>query len=461
MRAKTVMEIIKKWAVAIPLAVFVLSACDSTAAEPVQSLPAVDPGANVRTFGAVGDAVYHHHFGLAEDEWAYRAGHYSSLEEDTFYAYYFGAEGASPTYTVISDEDTPGQREVCISDVTKVKQKAYDPKVGDTVVAFRGADPERSVPATDDSAAFEKAIAAADGKLYLPEGDYMVSQLTAAKIEDISGPGRIWLKEWNGGTTYSLASGEGDLLPYEAYGWIDSEHFHDEVWRSMHWITCLPLAHGWLNSSDFTGNISPRSEFPFDRNREFLNVWLTVKPAVEKEKFPDSVTVCIGDMSVYYTTEGSRKWHQAASGFSSGGLYHPSWSGESDALLDSSWVDCGDWVEITLSKEDLFRTDPSGKTAEWMLHCWSDDSKELGGKHVEYVFARAQVWVKEYADCVMCDIGSDMHTAWDNQNVKEGYTTEACNGGAWFVSEQPRAFYAYTVPAEKYEQYMPYPVTET
>lgn len=478
MRTETVRKRFRRWAAAaLPLVIFAaLSGCAEAAAEPtemppletppevlsstlVETPPVEDLGADVRDFGAVGDAVYHHHFGQAQDEWAYRVGHYSSLEETTLYARYFGEEGANPTYTVVSDGDTPGAGEVCLSEVTRFRQKGCDPAVGDAVVAFRGADPERSVPATDDSGAFEAAIAVGEGRLYLPEGDYMVSQVTAAKIEDLAGPGRVWLKEWNGGTTYSLASGGGDLLPYEAYGWIDAEHFHDEIWRSMHWITCLPLAYGWQDSGEFTGNISPRAEYPFDENREHLNIWLTVRPAVEEERFPDRVTVCIGDMAVYYTVQGSREWHQAASGFSGGGLYHPSWSGENEELSESDWTDCGDWVEITLTREELFRTDPSGEAAEWMLHCWSANSEELGGEQVEYIYVTAQVWIKEAAaaGCMMCDIGSDMRTAWDGRDVKEGYIVEACDGGTWFVPEEPRAFYGYTVPDEKYDRYMPYP----
>lgn len=459
------MKKMKRWAIYTMLP-FLLCSCAllGPGGETVIELPkppkAGELGANVRDFGAVGDAAYHHHFGQPEDEWSHQVGHYSLLVEDTFYAHYFGEAGASPAYTVISDEKAPGAGEVCVSEVARSKQKAYTPKEGDSVVAFRAADLERSVPATDDSEAFEAAIAAGNGCLYLPEGDYMISQLTAEKIENITGPGRIWLKEWKGGTTYYLASGTGDLLTYQEYGWIDEEHFLDEAWRSMHWVTCLPEVHGWQDSDDFSGNISPRSEFPFDENREHLNIWLTVKPAVEEWEFPDSVTICIGDMSVYYSSEGSREWHTAASGFSGGGIYHPSWSGENDELSESDWTDCGDWIEITLTKEALFRRSSSGKVGKWMLHCWSNNSKELSSKQVEYVFSTAQVWVKEReaAECVMCDIGSDMRTAWDNRDVKEGYIMEACDGGTRLVTEEPRTFYAYTVPDDQYDRYAPFPV---
>ncbi len=414
--------------------------------------------ANVQNYGAVGNAAYHHHMGEPEDEWSYRAGHYSKLVTADFYTPYFGEAAPNATYMIVPDSQTPGERQICVSQV-RPGAKRYTPAVGDVVVAYEGVDLNASVPAADDSAAFEAAIAAGKGRLYLPEGDYMISQLTAAKIKDIAGPGKIWLKEWKGGTTYYLASGSAGVLNYQNYGWIDEAHFHDEIWRSMHWITCLPAVHGWQDSAEFSGNISPRSEFRFDKTREHLNVWLTAQPAVEEKDFPDQVTVCIADMSVSYSVKHDTEWRSAALGFEDGGLYRMSWDGANDELSESSVKDCGGWVEVTLKKEDLFRPISSEKTRKWGLHCWTKNSDSLSGRQVEYVFCTARAWIKEEVaeGSVMCNIGSDMRTAWENRDVREGYVMEACDGATQLLTREPRRFYAYTVPDSQFDQYAPFP----
>lgn len=414
--------------------------------------------ANVRNYGAVGDAVYHHHLGEPEDEWSYRAGHYSRLVTAEVYTPYFGKAALDTTYTVVADGQTLGKRQVSVSHV-RPGTSHYSPTAGDVVVAYTAVDLSESVPATDDSAAFDAAIAAGEGRLFLPAGDYMISQLTAARIRDIAGPGKIWLKEWKGGSTYYLASGSSGVLNYQNYGWIDEAHFHDEIWRSMHWITCLPEVYGWQDSDEFSGNISPRSEFRFDKTREHLNIWLTIQPAVGEEDFPDQITVCIADMSVSYSAKNSTEWHAAVLGFDDGGLYRMSWDGSNDELSGSAVKDCGDWVEVTLKKEDLFRLEPDGKTKRWGLHCWAENSGSLSGKEVEYVFCTARVWIKEEEaeGSTMCDIGSDMRTAWENRNVREGYVMEACDGATQLLTRAPRRFYAYTVPDGQFDQYAPFP----
>lgn len=256
---------------------------------------------NVEFYNAVGDAKYHHHFAdLAEpdvSEYRYRTGYYSVLEEKT-------CEKNGLTY-LIPDED---------EDESKSKSKR----------------------ATDNSEEFEKAIEAGGGKLFLPEGDYVVSQLTAAKIKSISGPGRIWLKEWNGGDTWYYLKGLYDSpLTYSNDGWIDAAHFNDETWREMHWITDLPEAGNWSNSEQFKGNISPRSEFVFDRDRDQLNMWLTIRPAVSNEDDfgPDEITVCISGAAVKYTTAGNTVWNEnkaydAGLQLGEGAMFDPNWNEE-------------------------------------------------------------------------------------------------------------------------------------
>lgn len=413
--------------------------------------------ANVRDYGAVGDAMYHHPLGEPADEWLYWAGHFSRIATARYHIPCFG-EDNDMAFQVIADSAPPAGRQIRLSEVNP-GQTSYTPSVGDIVVEYTGADMSASVLATDDSAAFETAIRAGEGFLYLPEGDYLISQLTAVKIKDLKGPGKVWLKEWMGGSVYYLAAGISDVLLYKNYGWIDEKHFHDDIWRDMHWVTCLPQVRGWTSSMEFTGNISPRMEFDFHSTRDNLNVWLTVQPAVEEEAFPDSVTVCIMDMSANYTEKGSRKWSRAAGGGTGGGFFRLSWDGTSENISEPAWKDCGSWVEITLQKEDLFRQNENGEMELWGLHCWSTDSESLDGRAVEFVCNTARVWLKEEGmdGCLMCDIGGDMRTSWENRGVKEGFILEACDSAVQYLTSHPRRFYAYTVPDEEYEHYWPFP----
>lgn len=414
---------------------------------------------NVKEYGAVGDAAFHHPLGERIDEYGFRAGHYSKLVTAEYHIPYTGVEESSAVYTVIADKDSLYGRRIRLSKVNPGRE-SYTPEKGDAVVAYTAADPEASVPATDDSAAFEAAIVAGDGCLTLPEGDYLVSQLTAAKIKDIQGPGKIWLKEWAGGTTYYLETGASSVpLSYKNYGWIDESHFHDSAWRDMHWVTCLPQVYGWTESGNFSGNISPHMEFDFHKTRDNLNIWLTIQPAVPEEEFPDSITVCIADMSANYTIKGSKRWQKASGSGVGGGFFDLSWNGTSVDIPESAWKIRRDRVEITLKKEDLFHKNEDGATDKWGMHCWSLDNASIYGRRVEFVCNTARVWVKEEsaAGVLMCDIGGDMRTTWENRNVKEGFIQEACDSGTQLLTQNARRFYAYTVTDSKYDRYLPFP----
>lgn len=413
---------------------------------------------NVADCGAVGDAAYHHHLGQSQDDWSYWAGHYSKLVTGTYYVPC--ANGARPegALEVVADGRSQEKGRIRLSQV-RSDMSFYKPAVGDTVVAYQAVDRSASVPATDNSAAFEKAIAKGDGRLYLPAGDYMVSQLTAAKIKDLKGPGKIWLKEWNGGTVYYLAAGVSKELVYQNYGWTDAARFRDSAWRDMHWVTCLGEAKGWTDSSEFSGNISPRMEFSFHPTRDNLNAWLSVQPAVGEEDFPDSVTICIAGLSANYTRRGGSNWRRAGGGGIEGALYSPKWDETRKDLPASAWKDQGGWVEVTLKKSDLFRRSESGKTEAWVLHCWTKDNESLKGQPVEYVCNTARVWVKERdaEGCLMCDVGGDMRSAWEERDVPQGYVMEACDSGTQLLARTPRRIYSYTVPDGKYDQYQPFP----
>lgn len=430
-----------------------------TEAAAALSQPAkADAWANVRDYGAVGDAVYHHHLGKQINPYSFWAGHFSELSTAEYHIPYRGKEPSSLTYQVVPDRNAPSNRQICLSDVNP-GYEAYKPAPGDTIVKYTAADLSASVPATDDSAAFERAIAAGDGLLYLPEGDYLISQLTAAKIKDLQGPGTIWLKEWRGAELYYLTQGSSDVLIYKNYGWINAARFHNDAWRDMHWITCFPQVYGWKSSEEFTGNFTPRSEFGFNKNRVDLNIWLTIQPAVAEKDFPDAVTVCISDASSNYTERGKRTWHRASGSGMGGGFFSLAWDGSATEFPDSALKDCGDHVEVTVRREDLFHHDKNGKTENWALHCWNLESRDLSGIPVEYACNTAKVWVKEAnADgLLMCDIGGDMRTSWKNRSVREGYIQEACDSGTQLLTVNPRRFYAYTVPDSVFVLYSPFP----
>lgn len=446
----------KRW-ILCAAAALLLCGCgrgEVRAAQPARLAAEESGWADVRDYGAAGNAACHHHLGTLRDEWNYWAGHYAKLVTATRHVPSRG-EGA---YTVIADGQSPQGRQIRLSDV-RPGQASYAPAVGDRVAAYTAADPDASVPAADDTAAFEAAIAAGNGRLYLPEGDYQVSQLTAAKIQDVKGPGRIWLKEWLGGSIYYLAEGASQALIYQNYGWIDETRFHSGAWRDMHWVTCLHQVRGWTESEAFSGNISPRMEFAFDRDRDKLNVWLTVQPAVAEEEFPESVTVCISKLSANYTVKGGRSWRRASGEGVGGGLFDLDWDETSQELPEEAWKDCGNRVEITLRREDLFRRSDSGEPDIWALHCWSLNNKSLGGRQAEYVCNTARVWIKEEAAAgsLMCDVGGDMRTAWEDRHAAGGYIKEACDSATQLLTSAPRRFYAYTVPDGLFDQYAPFP----
>lgn len=416
---------------------------------------------NVKDHGAVGDAAYHHFFGVRKDSYTYWVGHFSRLVSTTFCEPYKGSSGSAevPTYKIVPNTAAGSSSQIRLADVNPVS--GYKPAVGDVVVQYEAADEKKSVYATDDSKAFEAALAAGDGLIYLPEGDYMISQLTAMKIQDITGPGRIWLKEWKGGTLWYLLSGTSDFATFQNYGWIDAEHFHDEIWRAMHWTTCLPEVHGWTSSEQFSGNFSPRMEYDFDDTRDTANIWLTVTPAVPKEQFPDTITICIGkDAGSRYSLHGESEWNPASYTGLGGGMYHSSWNGDNVELPSSAFKEQKDWVEITLSKKDFF-PDSANNSKHWLLHCWSAKDISIGSKDVEFVSSYARVWVKDSKmdDYVMCDIGIDMRPSWDNRWNSEGkftteyYIHEACNGTTQLLTSTPQEFYAYTITDDRVDSF--------
>ena len=116
-------------------------------------------------------------------------------------------------------------------------------------------------------------------------------------------------------------------------------------------------------------------------------------------------------------------------------------------------------MEITLRREDLFRRAGSGEKEAWALHCWSLDNRSLGGKRVEYVCGTARVWIKEEGaeGSLMCDIGCDMRTAWEDRHVAGGYIREACDSGTQLLTRTPRQFWSYTVPDSLFDRYAPFP----
>lgn len=363
---------------------------------------------NVKDYGAVGDAKYHHHFAdrSMKDPYQYLTGYYS--------------------YLVLT---------------TKVETDSYTKRT----IEYEIPDESMSVRATDDSIAFDTAIAESDGRLYLPDGDYMISQLTAANIKSVSGSGRIWLKEWNGGNTWYLADGTLEKTPlvYQNDGWIDAAHFNDEIWRAMHWITDLPQVFGWNDSSEFSGNMSPRSEFSFDKTRDSLNTWMTVQPAVSKEAFePMEITICIRDINVKYTIKGDNIWNEAASGVKyDAAMFDLRWNGESKELSRTRWHDENGVVKVTLRKEDFF-----DDNASYAFHCWTPNVSGLNGEGVEYITGMACVWIDSARDrdgrlietdgWLMCDIGSDMRS-------EDGNIREACDSSTRVLSSEPKQFYAY------------------
>lgn len=431
-------------------------------------LPAPDFSfyANVKDFGAAGNAKEHHPLGVrggAGDRTRYSgwywAGHFSHLVTATYYEKFQGDRAAClvDIYQVVDDSVVPSGNQICLSAVNP--GPFYEPEAGDWVVCYEAADEERSVLAFDDTAAFEQALAAGNGFLYLPEGDYLISQLTAAKIQELAGPGRIWLKEWRGGVLWYRILGQSELLAYSNYGWIDASRFHDEAWRAMHWITDLPEAGGWTSSADFRNNTdSPCMEYRFDSTRENVNVWLTVAPAVSREAFPETITLCIAkDLAAFYTLDGETEWRRATAGGIEGGMYHSSWNGKNRGLPKNSWVDCGDWIEVTVSRDFFFAPLEGSDSDVWYFHCWSAENKTLSGLPVAFTKSSATVWVKDPSmnRYVTCAVGGDMRSPYRYRENTEYYIHEAYYGASLYLLSEPRKFYAYNVSDECFDAYFP------
>ena len=414
---------------------------------------------NVVSYGAVGDAAYHAQLGYKSDQvssWEYQVGHYSRPPVmHTVYAKRLqmqpGDFSEADTKLVIEDSEEQDGKTIRISDITP--ETGYVPAVGDYVVSYEAADPEQCVPATDDSAAFEAAMEANDGRLYLPEGDYMISAVTASKIEGLSGPGRIWIKEWRGGTTYYLASGTSKLLEYSGYGRIDAEHWADENWRDMFWIGDYLSIYEWQKEEDIKQVFSSFAEYPFDASRNNINVWMTITPTVSREDFPDELTLCVSKESTsYYTVTGSRKWLPAAEGDQlNGAFYSRSWDGTNVEPGDRI-QDMGDHLEIRVTAEDFFRE--TEDFPDYALHIWNENLKDLTGESVEYTCSEAIAWVKEEAgeNLLMIDIGGDMRGD-DWEGPDEDYIHEAYTTVPHYLTTEKQAHKAYSVPAEDYEMY--------
>lgn len=452
-----------RWISGLAAAVFLAAGFQGAQAK--GPLPEALPSyVNVRDFGAAGDAAYHHPLGVRGGEegkshytgW-YWAGHFSQLATAEFQEPFQGSreEGLKRGYLVVPNTEERTDRQIPLSQVNPAP--FYEPAVGDVVLSYEAADAERSVYAADDSAAFEAAIGAGDGALYLPEGDYLVSQLTAAKITGLAGPGRIWLKEWEGGVLWYLLLGLSDLVEYQGYGWIDAAHFHDGAWRSMHWVGSLPQVNGWTSSAAFTGHLySSRIEYPFDESRENVNVWLTVTPAVPEEAFPESVTLCISkDMAAFYSLEGQTGWIPATEGGIEGAMYHSSWNGRSRDLPEGSWKDCGEWIEVLIPKESFFSPLEGEPSRTWLFHCWSARDKNLRGLPVEFTMGFAKVWVKEaeLENVLTCAIGGDMRSSYWDRPSQEYYIHEAYYSVTRYLTSQPQAFYAYNVDDGRFDAY--------
>lgn len=441
---------------------------------------------NVKAYGAVGDGNFHEKLAyFVENSWGeYLVGHYSRLELKVQHAPYLKDEfypdlpedfGFSSPLTVVADDAEAGEGEIRLSQVRpypmyegKAGQFTHGaPAVGDRVVEFYVADNERSVPAHDDSEAFERAIAACDGVLYLPEGNFVVSQVTAAKIRSLYGAGRVWIREWQGGVLYYYMSGTSERLRNYNYGFADPEVFTSVAWRSMHWIEA-PQVRSLSEAiqSPSGERISPVSQYAIDPTREAVNVWFWIEPTVEEDEFPDEVTVCFSkDTAAYYTLSGDYTWHRSSMGGIEFGYYlYSDYTGEEKLDVDYSQytTDCGDWVEVKMPKELTFYHKSGENVAKTALHAWTPEppkTLDFSENAPECQMGYSKVWLKnpKHNALVSCTMGQDMRSSWKRYETigsfddycHESFTTEAKR-----LYSAPTEFYGYCVPEELFSSYM-------
>ncbi len=439
----------------------------------VSAFAAAQTICNVKSRGAVGEAQYHHRFGIRKDvdaskEFSGRfwVGHFSSLAVMEYHELYQGDPSSESVrlYQVVDDTATIVGDQIRMRDVHP--GPLYVPAVGDVVVQYEAADPDLSVYATDDSAAFEDAINASGGYLFLPAGDYAIGALTARKIRGISGPGRIWINEWNGGELFYLVTGLSDLLYYAGYGWIDEKHFHDEAWKAMHWVSDVVQANGWNGTGDFTGTFSPHAAeaYRFDADRESINVWFVVQPAVPEAAFPDEITVCVSkEISSFISLAGNPKWQRASTSDVAASMFNEVWVGdENTALPESAWKDCGDSVEITVPKAMFFyhSTDENDGEAvtEFVLHGWciTPTPIDFAETPVEFSFGYGKVWLKDAAhdNLLLFGTGGDMRAHWEPGLTHEYDIHEAYNSRLVYLTTTPREMVSYNVSDELFDVYM-------
>ncbi len=450
----------------------------------LESLGGVMAG-NVKSYGAVGDAIHHEMLGyFMEKSWGeYLVGHYKILVtkvqhapyiRDQFYPELGESQYVTPL-TVVENSAAPGKNEIRLSDVKPYpmytgKQGQFThgaPAVGDKVVEFTVADNELSTPATDDSLAFLKTIAACDGVLYLPEGDYVVSQQVAEGIKALYGVGRVWIREWQGGVLYYLMSGTSKRLRNLNFGWADPVNFQSPAWRSMHWVEAAKSKRLEEEiSSPTEGRISPICQYAVDSRRKAINTWFWISPTVEEEDFPDEVTVCFSkNTSAGYTYSGDYSWHRSSpGGLEHGYFLYSDYTGEETLPVDTSqyYADLGDWVEIRLPKTLMFYRENGGAVTKTNLHAWTpqapselDWQENLPGCNVGY----GKVWIKnpEHSGLLECTMGQDMRTSWSDYQQSgsyDDYCHEAFITEPRLLSGAPLEIYGYYVPEDLFSSYL-------
>lgn len=451
---------------------------------------------SVVAHGAIGDANYHHKFGIKKDETEedhgrYWVGHYSKLVTMYKHEPYTGNQVPKfvTTYAVVSDNTpNPNNRQIRLSDIHP-GYKSYVPKVGDTVVQYEAVNNDESIMATDDTEAFERAINAGDGYIFCPSGNYMVRTTTARKIKQLSGDGVIYLYEWLGGHTWYLANDKSNALYYAYYGYIDSRKFNNSLWRSMHWIS--DITNRFNKEEDFIGRFCPTrtSNYVITNNSNSLNTWFTVTPMIDEHDMPDDITVCISkELGSFYSTMYYPKWVRASETGINGSMFSTLWGSDDINIPSVNFVDCGDYVEVSIKKSDFFYKnyqlcgedkedkliigvdislddvkkqyigDSSGlkdgmmvylATSNFVLHCWCDyiNLRKIDRTRAQYMFGYNKIWVKEKAHnyTVACDIGGDIRADWDPNLSHEEYIHEAYGSRYVTLTTKPTEIIAYYV----------------
>lgn len=290
---------------------------------------------------------------------------------------------------------------------TGVSTKSSGAEV-DYVVAEKVADKD-SVCVVEDTQA---SVSASDNDAYFTD-EYIVVNNGTYKLtkegmlgligKNVTGNGSVAWNNWgsmNWGDTESMLSGAAK-----------ARYFDDPVYLSMKlpseaYHASNVIEHPGMRHANSTGAYT------------YLSTIGAVY-APDYTLLPDTVTVCIGNISLYtLSDEPNANWvlHEHCSYPAGYGMFYIPWSkcGDANVSIPSSAVELHEnYAKFTLSKNDFAPSESVSQSTGAVLHFWASNNVDIDLTKTKAAIAMYEMWTETEAaaDLMYIDIGADQKNA--------------------------------------------------